>query len=366
MDLGKKIYIGIVEDNIDPKRLGRIKVRVQNYFDEIPLEHIPWSSPQLSSSGKMFDVPAIGKIVHVVFDDENIYQPYYLYSDNYNINLQDKLETLSDDEYTKFVSLLFDHRTRIYSETDNLTLDFLINKIKMSNDYINLELKDNTRKINLGSEDANQNAVLGQHFILDWFMEFMKILVKPTSLMGNIGTPVLKPELEAHINKFLSNPKKYVSKNVFIVDNDKVKKLERDSATSEVEHDDVSIISPKQSGPTNIENSIAVNDKSKNDIIQNQEKNKNQLIKSKPIDDTSISNINNLNNNSNINVSNNDTVKYNQIDNYRKNNNKPNKNSKFTIDKRGRNDVLNSSSTQSRSYNDTSKNYNPNYGSYNH
>ena len=36
-----KIYVGTVEDINDPKRLGRIKVRVQSVFERIPLEHIP-------------------------------------------------------------------------------------------------------------------------------------------------------------------------------------------------------------------------------------------------------------------------------------------------------------------------------------
>jgi len=109
-----------------------------------------------------------------------------------------------------------------------------------------LELKNNDGRINIGTESADQPAVLGDHFIMDWFLELVKILIKPTTLTGNMGAPVLKPELDAHLQKFLTNPKKFISSNVFIADNNKVDKLERDSITTEVEHDDVQIIKPKQ------------------------------------------------------------------------------------------------------------------------
>ena len=244
-DFSGKIYVGVVEDNVDPKRLGRCKVRIPYTYDVMPLEKLPWASPVIDPCGKNFDVPAIGKIVGVEFDNGNLYMPYYKHCDRYNINLQDKLESISDDEYANLVALVFDHRTRIYAEKEGLTLDFLINKIKIDKNSINLELKNNDQRLNLGSDNANQPAVLGDHFIMDWFLEFMKILAKPTSLIGNYSSPIIKTELDLHIQKFLMNPKKYVSSNVYIVDNNKVKKLERDSITSEVEHDDTSFITPK-------------------------------------------------------------------------------------------------------------------------
>jgi len=237
--LKKSILIGIVEDNYDPRRMGRIKVRVQSWFNEIPVEHLPWAAPHNTAHGKDFNVPAVGKIVNVVFENGNLYSPYYIYTDKYNINLQDKLESLSESEYKNFVALLFDHRTQVYSDDSALTLDYLLNKLTIKKDSINLELKDNTQKLNLGSDNATERIILGDKFLVDWFTEFVKLLVNPTTLVGNMGAPILKPQLDAHLAKYLSQVGDFLSSNVYVVDNNKVNIGQRDSATSEVAHDDV-------------------------------------------------------------------------------------------------------------------------------
>ena len=237
--LNRKVFVGIVEDNYDPKRTGRIKVRVQSIFNDIDTKHIPWSSPYSSIHGKDFKIPSNGKIVSVVFEGGNLYCPRYVYAEKFNINLQDKLESLSESEYKDFVALLFDHKTQIYADDKKLTLDYLLNKITIDNDSINLEIKDNTQRINIGSNNANQRIILGDKFLLGWFAEFVNILLLPTTLIGNLSAPILKPQLDAHLNKFLSQMGNFVSSNVYVVDNNKVKNLSRQSATSEVSHDDI-------------------------------------------------------------------------------------------------------------------------------
>ena len=282
-DFSGKIYVGVVEDNVDPKRLGRCKVRIPFTYDVMPLENLPWASPYIEPNGKSFSVPPVGKIVNIIFDNGNLYMPYYKNCDKYNLNLQDKLEGISEEEYTMLIALVFDHRTRIYAEKEGLTLDYLVNKIKIDKSSINLELKNNDGKIHLGSADADQPVVLGDHFIMDWFVEFMKILAKPTSLVGNSSAPILKPELDIHIQKFLVNPKKYVSSNVFVVDNKKVKKLQRDSATSEVEHDDTKFVTPEVitnggSGSQNVEKTTRISKDAQGKIQSSQTATKQELI----------------------------------------------------------------------------------------
>lgn len=228
-DYNNKLFLGIVEENVDPKRKGRIKVRVQSVFDEISTDDIPWANPYKGSNGESFSTPAIGKIVNVCFENNDLYSPYYIYVEHYNLNLQAKLKMLSGGDYAKFKALLFNHQDQIFVEGDKLTIDHKYNQFTIDNDSMNLLLKDNTKTLNIGSTDADQDMILGTNFF-EWFDEFLTIMLRPTSLIGNFGAPILKADLEAHITKYinLSKLKKFRSKNVKIVDNDKVKIVKRD------------------------------------------------------------------------------------------------------------------------------------------
>ena len=219
-----RLWVGIVEENIDPDRLGRVKIRVQSIFDNMPVEDIPWAHPVKTLTGCAFEIPAIGKLVSVFFPNDNIYEPYYMYSDHYNVNLQKKLKDYSDDEYPNFSALFFDHKTKIFSDDKNLTMDYLYNRITIDNDNINLELKDNQRKVNIGTKSASQQAVLGNHFF-DWFDKLVNKLVEPTSMMGNMGAPILKPEIDLLLVEYQTLRETFISDHVYIVDDNKVDKL---------------------------------------------------------------------------------------------------------------------------------------------
>lgn len=76
-----KFYVGIVEDNNDPEKLGRCKIRVPSvYGTDISVTDIPWAIPDQTFIGSMvgsFVVPPIGSVVHVYFKDGVIYAPHY-------------------------------------------------------------------------------------------------------------------------------------------------------------------------------------------------------------------------------------------------------------------------------------------------
>ena len=221
--LSDKIFFGIVEDNVDPDRKGRIKVRVQSLFDDIPVEDIPYASPSYSVDGKSFNIPAVGKVVSVVFGWGDLYQPYYASCNYFNVNLQNKLKDMGDDEYAGFTALSFDNRCQIYIDDTDLTIDYLFNKITINDTQINHELKDNNGVLNLGTVGADQPALLSHHFF-EWFDEFVNELVKPSSLISPSGT-VTKLKLDEILIKYNSLKDSFLSKNVFIVDNDKINKL---------------------------------------------------------------------------------------------------------------------------------------------
>jgi hypothetical protein len=123
-------------------------------------------------------------------------------------------------------------------------LDYLLNKLTIDKDGINLEIKDNAQRVNIGSKTAKQRVILGDAFLIDWFKEFVNIMLNPTAMMGNMGAPIIKPQLDIHLQKFLISLGDYLSNNVYVVDNNDVTMLKRDSATSEVEHDDVNMVLP--------------------------------------------------------------------------------------------------------------------------
>jgi len=224
-DLKGKLYLGIVEDISDPDRNGRIKVRVQGIFDEIPLEDIPWASPKKSIAGKSFELPKVGKIVNIEFSNGDLYDPYYIFSENYNVNLESALKNYSDDEYEGFIALTFDERTQIYSDDKNLTLDYKYNKITIDNGNINIEAKDNNQKVNIGTKKATQQAMLGNHW-LDWFDTLVKTLQQPTALIGNLGAPIIRPQLDQVLSEYWIKRESFISDHVYITDDRKIKKLE--------------------------------------------------------------------------------------------------------------------------------------------
>lgn len=224
-ELNEKIFVGVIEDNNDPKKLGRCKVRVLNVFEEISKEDLPWASPWKDLNGNQFILPDVGKVVSVVFDEGNIYKPEYIYAEHYNLNLEKKLSELSGSDYTSMRALMFDHKTQIYSnDSEGLKMDYKCNNINITDSNINLNLKDNFGEINLGSAVCDQQAILGTNF-LNWFDKFMTTLVS-NGFLGNLASPIAPtPDMIEIYNSYvvLKGPaNKFLSSHVNIVDNDYV------------------------------------------------------------------------------------------------------------------------------------------------
>lgn len=76
-----KMYIGTVEDNMDPKKMGRVRVRIEYLFgtsDDVPTTDLPWWDVKLPvglgarGDSSSFAVPEINSTVTIMFPYEDV------------------------------------------------------------------------------------------------------------------------------------------------------------------------------------------------------------------------------------------------------------------------------------------------------
>lgn len=191
--LKNETFLGLVIDNNDPKKLGRCKIKVFQVFDKFENEDVPWALPWKDLNGNQFAVPDIGKYVSVVFDQGNKYAPEYIYAQNFNINLENKLQSLSGEDYTSMRAVMFDHSTQIYrNSSEGLKIDHEYSNINLDPfGNILLNLRDNNSVLTLGSKDSNQRVVLGDSFF-DWFDGLIENLLGQNggAFISSDGSPV--------------------------------------------------------------------------------------------------------------------------------------------------------------------------------
>lgn len=92
-------YLGQVEDNLDPEKLGRVKVRISPYID-FASEDLPWACPILAPCGNSsntggINVPELGSQVRVTFPSHDLTAPYYSGAELNKVNKT----TFFDDDY---------------------------------------------------------------------------------------------------------------------------------------------------------------------------------------------------------------------------------------------------------------------------
>ena len=92
-------YLGMVEDNNYPEKLGRLKIRISPYMD-FEADDIPWASPTLGTHGNNpnaggINVPEVGSQVRVYFPTHDLTAPYYMGAELNDLNRT----TFFDDDY---------------------------------------------------------------------------------------------------------------------------------------------------------------------------------------------------------------------------------------------------------------------------
>jgi len=75
------IYVGLVVDNDDPKKLGRLKIAIPNVYGNIDKEDLPWSEPCFPygyTDQGIFFIPELNSLVSVMFINGSPYKPLWL------------------------------------------------------------------------------------------------------------------------------------------------------------------------------------------------------------------------------------------------------------------------------------------------
>ena len=140
-------WTGKVVDTADPDRLGRVRVKVIGYYDNIPENQLPWAVPDISWLGGKCGsqiIPELDSMVRGYFDNGDVQRPIYdslafnaYNSDSYYTNRQTwweyphkmvLMETDQGDFLTlnrKDGNLCFTHRTgatTIIDRNGNITI----------------------------------------------------------------------------------------------------------------------------------------------------------------------------------------------------------------------------------------------------
>lgn len=169
-------YWGSVVDVDDPKKLGRIRVRVEAVYGNIKTEHIPWAYPRLQHTEE-FIIPELGAVVQIVFENNDIYFPLWYRVRGTEVDL-------NNDDYSSAVILLdrdlekfkLDGRVLVrYTESEGIEINLTKsdnsskillrpdNSILLQNGQSTYSVHITEENISIGSENSSaEPAVLGQ------------------------------------------------------------------------------------------------------------------------------------------------------------------------------------------------------------
>lgn len=75
-----KKWTGIVLNNADPDKIGRVQIKIYGYYDNLALNNIPWAVPDIqswTSTKGNFVVPELNTILRGYFDNGDEMKPVY-------------------------------------------------------------------------------------------------------------------------------------------------------------------------------------------------------------------------------------------------------------------------------------------------
>ena len=163
------VYLGKVEDIMDPKFEGRCRIRVFSLFDDIALEDLPWAVPANKpmffgkhARGGSLSIPKVGAVVQVKFNHGDIYSPEYMQPQEVGEDIKEELKK-GGAKYEGAHFILFDGDEQIrfwFDREIGLQMELKKSFIRIDNKTSNIliEHKDHQSQISFENNIIRINA----------------------------------------------------------------------------------------------------------------------------------------------------------------------------------------------------------------
>ena len=172
-------YLGTVEDNEDPTKMGRLKVNIPLY-ENMTTEELPWVLPTCSSSGNSsencaLNVPEVGSQVRVYFPNQDLTAPHYTGAE------------LNETNRTTFFDEDYPH-TYGYRDSQG---DFI--KVNKEKNTIHLQ-HSSTTNAKVSPDGSIQVALSNGSYFLFSNMDNFELNVKSVDIIGSCGVLTAKAD----------------------------------------------------------------------------------------------------------------------------------------------------------------------------
>lgn len=182
-----EVYLGKVEDIMDPLYEGRCRVRVFSLFDDIEEADLPWATPankplffgQDARAGSL-SIPKVGAVVQVRFSNGDIYSPEYCQVQEVGEDIKDELkkgaQTPTKYEGAHFILFDGDEEIKFWFDREiGLQMEMKKSFIRIDQKTSNvlIEHKDNQSSIALENNviriisDSQINLTTGSQVTVD-------------------------------------------------------------------------------------------------------------------------------------------------------------------------------------------------------